>query len=327
MEAKNETAKVDFFRSNQIKILFVSVLLGIVGVLLVHFYIKGRIVAISGGELVPVLAMAKDVPAGSVITDDMLTVIQKPSAILHQMAIEQKYKDLLIGQKPIIDIYKNQVLLWTNIQLEQPETLSQKLKHDERAITINVDSASGLEGLVRPGDRVDVIGYFEIPGEDFRSTKPMTKVLLQNVSVLAVGKQLGASEHFFGATQKTNSMSFSSDLEKQVTTVTLKVSPQEASVLMFAVRKGEIQLSLRSKEDIVATPVPEVSYDDIIKLQGVTSGTMESGMDVKHGESWPPDSFGKDILRLSPEMNKQIEDIIKKQQDLQKEQEAALNKK
>jgi pilus assembly protein CpaB len=326
MEKKEEVVKANFFKSNQVKILFVSVLLGIFGALLVHVYIKGRIVAISGGELVPVLSAAKDIDAGGVITEDMLSVINKPSAILHQMAIEEKYKELLIGQKPAINILKNQVFLWTNIQLEQPETLSQKLKHNERAITINVDSASGLEGLVRPGDRVDVMGFFDIPGEDFRSTKPISKILLQNVSVLAVGRQLTSSDKLFGS-QKTSDMLDVVEAGKEIKTITLKLSSREASIIMFAVRKGEIQLLLRSKEDVVVEPVPEVGFDDIVKLSELGMGAVDVmgvGQDGKTKQkeySYPPDSFGKDFMQLSPEINKQIEDIIKKQQQQQKELE------
>jgi pilus assembly protein CpaB len=98
-----------------------------------------------------------------------------------------------------------------------------------RAVSVQVDPVIGVAGFVVPGSHVDIIGTVE-PNEG----EPTTKVILQDIEVLAIDQKLEDAEE--GEPQL-------------VQVVTLEVSPVESEKLTFAAHLGRLQLALRNPND------------------------------------------------------------------------------
>ncbi|HET6149883.1 MAG TPA: Flp pilus assembly protein CpaB [Polyangia bacterium] len=103
-----------------------------------------------------------------------------------------------------------------------------------RAIAVHVDDVVGVAGFIHPDDRVDVI-------VTLRPTKPLdaesvSKVILQNVKVLAVGKELEVSDGNRAQASPT-------------TVATLLVDPAGSERMALAANEGRIMLTLRSWTD------------------------------------------------------------------------------
>lgn len=101
-----------------------------------------------------------------------------------------------------------------------------------RAVSMNVDDATGIAGLLFPGDRVDVILSHESTTKvgDRDINNKVSETIIVNVRVLAID-------------QRTN------DLEGKpvrAKTVTLEVTPSQAEIIAVATRMGSLTLSLRS---------------------------------------------------------------------------------
>ncbi|MCR4427582.1 MAG: Flp pilus assembly protein CpaB, partial [Firmicutes bacterium] len=107
----------------------------------------------------------------------------------------------------------------------------------KRAVSVQVDDVSGVSGMLRPGDRVDVLGTFDVPGG---AGQPFsgTTIFLQNIEVLAVGQSLSdaAPAEGGGAGGKYG-------------TVTLAVTPADARPLTLVSERARIRLALRSPVD------------------------------------------------------------------------------
>ncbi|MBM3271283.1 MAG: Flp pilus assembly protein CpaB, partial [Candidatus Sericytochromatia bacterium] len=110
---------------------------------------------------------------------------------------------------------------------EIPSTILQ-VPAGKRAMAVGVDEVVGVAGFVQPGSLVDVIGVFQVDNE------PFSKVILQNVTVLAVAQQ----------------QSLPDQPEAKVTSsVTLAVSPSEAEKLILAAERGKVRLAMRSPHE------------------------------------------------------------------------------
>ena len=109
-----------------------------------------------------------------------------------------------------------------------------------RAIAVQVDDVVGVAGFIHPDDRVDVIVTLQ-------PTRPadaesISKVILQNVKVLAVGKEL--------------------EVERRTTAARRTPppwrrcwsTPEESEKLALAAHEGRIMLTLRSWTDNQAWP-------------------------------------------------------------------------
>jgi pilus assembly protein CpaB len=105
-----------------------------------------------------------------------------------------------------------------------------------RACTIQTPNvATGVAGLLQPGYKVDVI--LTVNGQANDGTGgASTLTLLQNVEILAVDQRVEAP-----ADQKID--------PKELRSVTLLVTPEQAAKLDLGQTKGTLHLSLRNSED------------------------------------------------------------------------------
>jgi pilus assembly protein CpaB len=102
----------------------------------------------------------------------------------------------------------------------------------KRAMGVKVDKVVGVAGFIHPGHRVDVL--VSLPKSD-ASPRSITKVVLENILVLAVGTDTDQP----GQKEKA----------AQVDVITLEVSPEEGEKLALAATEGKLQLALRNFSD------------------------------------------------------------------------------
>lgn len=315
---KNVNSLAKFSKNNQLLLIIISIVFGIIATMLVHIYIKSKIISISGGDFIPVLTMAKDMREESIITEDAIYIKEMPDLFTHDKMIHAQYKDFVIGQKAGVNLYEGQIVLWNDIEIDEEKTISQMLKTNERAVTIFVDDATGLIGLLNPGDRVDIVGYFDVPGEDFKSIDSVAKVILQNITVLAVGTNTSTSpESYIAHLSREQGYYAGQENEK---TVTLRLNVKDVPLFIFAEKKGEILLSLRSYEDVIIEPVPDAGYENIDrnkssakKMIGVKKGDYPSIYEdgkLKENTYWPNDNFVTQTAPTASQIQESIYEMV-----------------
>lgn len=211
---------------------------------------------------VPVVAAAKDLPPETTIDASHLTTIGVPPPFIQPYAVRSPNE--VVGLVTTAAIAEGEQLL-TN-KLRRPEaapmtprdaTLSTLTPKGKRAITIAVDSITGVGGFVRPGDKVDILWTLKLPGAPQQGDQVATLTLFQDVPVLAVGGEM-AGRPASRDGQAAPSSSF---------TVTLAMTPQETSSLLFAREQGRIQLSLRPKLESGLVPIPPANIQTLLEAQ------------------------------------------------------------
>ncbi|QQR90966.1 MAG: Flp pilus assembly protein CpaB [Myxococcales bacterium] len=198
----------------------------------------------SGGEPIPVIFATEDIPMGTAVTESMLATRKLPENYVEDRHIKVDQASRIIGVRTRATLKANESVLWSDLATtsESSRDLSGLVAQGMRAITIPTNSASTFGGLLRPGDRVDVL--FHDSG-----LKDSTVPLLQNILILAAGSNMGQS---------------GSSSSRAFNQVTLGVNLQQAQVLAHAKVKGELTLILRNPDDIkVLRNLPETSNDDL----------------------------------------------------------------
>lgn len=110
--------------------------------------------------------------------------------------------------------------------------LGSVISSEMRAISVKVDPVIGVAGFVRPGDKVDVLATLR--RIDMKDKLPYTKVILQDVRVLAIDQKLEEA---------------SNGDAKLVSVVTLEVDPVQAEKVTYISHEGRLQLALRNPSD------------------------------------------------------------------------------
>ncbi|MGB9791660.1 MAG: Flp pilus assembly protein CpaB [Thermacetogeniaceae bacterium] len=228
--------------------LVLAALAAVVG----HLYLSKVSESPRETEMVSVVVAKKSLPANTLITGDAVEQKKLPVAYVHPHAA-RRVADVVgkIAREPLVA--GEQVLLDRLVkQGDAREGFSYAVPPGKRAVSVSVDEVTAVGWHIKPGDHVDVLGTLEIPvsgGE----TKTFAVVALQDVEVLAVGKNLQVV-----AEQ-------GKDMKTEVKTVTLAVSLDEAKPLILADEKGKIRLALRSPLDREKAVSPPFELGDFLR--------------------------------------------------------------
>lgn len=137
-----------------------------------------------------------------------------------------------------------------------------------RAVTITVNSQSGLEGWARPGSRVDVALTYKSSKDDGELT---SKVIVQNARVLSYDGS---------ADEEDTRSSLRGRRVATKSTITLEVTAEDALKVQTSRQMGTLSLLMRAPEDDKAPSITEVdnrTIDGIVKGGGdkeCVRGTM-----------------------------------------------------
>jgi pilus assembly protein CpaB len=148
----------------------------------------------------------------------------------------------IVDRGLIVSVVKNEPILPGKLASKEAGAgLPPIIPPGKRALSVRVNEVIGVAGYVLPGTRVDVVAT---ANPTSRSEDITTKVVLQNVEVLAAGTRLEQD------TPDGKPM--------QVTVVTLLVTPDESERLALASTEGKIQLALRNPMDTATLVTPGV---------------------------------------------------------------------
>ena len=251
--------------------LIVAIVIGVAALFAIRSYVKKMEKQVTGinGPTEMVVAAGVDIPAGTELTVQMLVPKEVPKKFIPAQAIQgsDSVKQIL-GTKTRVVIRAGQQLLWSDLVSEVRGGLSSIIPEGKGAFTVSI--SKGIKpGLIQPSDHIDIIGSFALPKPNQplptgaaswrQGSDVVNVVLLQNVTVLAVGESFGggAKSHESG-----------SDL-------TLALKLEESQALMFAQQNGELGAVLRRDGTTEITPradLPRITFEKIEQIVGDLDG-------------------------------------------------------
>lgn len=242
--------------------LILSVVMGVLAVIMMTVYINSRESSLLQlSAMRDVLVTTQDVLAQSVIDERMLQRIQVPAKYVQPQAIADP-RDL-IGRVVAVPIPRGAQVLGTYLENAGEMALAYEVPRGRRAVTIAVTDITGVGGLVRPGNFVDIMGTFEFGRPistnggrtQYADERTETRVLMQNTQVVAVGRNHRGDRATQAAVGVTMAEQARIDAEqarerqRETRNVTVLVGPEQAQQLVLAQEIGTLTLSLRSNLD------------------------------------------------------------------------------
>ncbi len=242
-------------------VLLIAVLVGMLAFALTHRYLQAeRDKIYAGAEKIKVIVALRDLPAGSVLSADVLGMKSVFKSAVGGQAVLPEDLNTIIGKRLRYLVRQNDPLLWSAVDI--PERLryglSPMIKPGMRAISLAIAGEAAVSGLVQPNDRVDILGTSTMPSKTAPGQmEVVTLTLLQDVLVLATGTRLARPEGGYQSAFEGRPTSYSS--------VTLEVTPREAELLVFAQNmKGQLTLALRNPEDVsFEKDLPSVNFQHL----------------------------------------------------------------
>jgi pilus assembly protein CpaB len=172
-----------------------------------------------------------EIPLGTTIVAEQLSSVKFPSGAAPDGVFETT--DKLVGRVAVVNIAAREPV--TDFKLAPEGSaggLSATIPEGYRAMTVKVDDVIGVSGFLMPGAMVDVLTVID---PDPSKRDPISKIVLQNVKVLANGQNIDKPKN---------------DREAEnVRAVTLLVTPEQAEKLALASSEGKLRLVMRNVID------------------------------------------------------------------------------
>ena len=225
------------------------------------------------------IAVAKvAIPIGSKIIPEQITVVQFPKESTPDGAFETPEK--LAGRVAITNIAAREPITESRLAPEGTAAgLSAIIPEGYRAMTVKVDDAAGISGFIMPGTLVDVVVVID-PREGSGMQDPISKIVLQNIKVLANGQNIDKPKD----EREANS----------VKAVTLQVTPEQAEKLALASSEGKLQLMMRSQIDQGDEQTPGVNKRGLLSGEKATPAPEPGSL-----KSEQPKGDSKPVRRTS----------------------------
>jgi Flp pilus assembly protein CpaB len=150
------------------------------------------------------------------------------------------------GKVATRDIYPGEQMTAADFA-SNADPLRGELTGDQRAIAVPIDSAHGLIGEVRAGDRVDVLAGFNSASSTTGLGRPQLRTLIQNVLVLKAPDGGGNS-----TTSNTTQ------------NITVRVTAEQVAQLAFAADNGKVWFILRPPAGATDSPPSTVTLDSLL---------------------------------------------------------------
>ena len=268
-----------------------AIVFGIVAAGLSVLYIKSRekafIASLQGGEeeLVTAVIAKNDMPQGLEIKLEYFDVGQIPGKYVSANMVRPEQFKYYIGRFVNVPLEAGKPLLASYLVEDFPVDFSDLVKQGQRAMTITVDEVNAINGLIRPGNKIDVfvnievkISGFELPGEvqtdlpdvlqkaaEAAATGALPGQAGELIKAAGVGLKEKPSDVILPVLQNlqvlaTGREAYDETLDelyypqqrtatRGFTTITVNVSPKQAALLAIAEDKGDLLAVLRNRKD------------------------------------------------------------------------------
>ncbi len=229
-------------------------------------------------QLVEVLVatgpIMKGTNADEAIATQLISTDERRRADLPATAIRRNAE--IAGQVAALDLNGGEIITSTMFVAETDMTGSKSTSLDKGnvAITIQVDEAAGVAGLIQPGDSINILAKVQPPDADAAAAEGLageggayqlsspSVYAFQDVRVLAVGQSLGEPVAEGAEGEEVAPAGAGSGL------ITVQLPPDQAAVLA-GVRDASLYLTL-NRPDYEPVPVPFAPIVPLTGEQGVS---------------------------------------------------------
>lgn len=276
-------------------------------------------------KMVNVVVATQDLNRGAMITKQVFSQRKVPAKFVHDDAVFPGEFANYEGQALTATLGRGKTLLKSFVDREFPVDFSDTIEIGRRAMTVKVDEVNTIAGFLRPGNEVDIFVNipFKATGFDasiitsgltdklpasvasilppllvdalesggavdqatidsLMSTAAPTDIImpvLQKVRVLATGRD--------PYRENLDRLRYPQDRsERNFSTITIDVSPEQAALLSAAEDKGDLLAYLRNRDDTTLADFSGVSADDLFNnasRMAAASAEQRSRLSVPQG--------------------------------------------
>jgi pilus assembly protein CpaB len=252
--------------------ILLSAVLGVLAVVFMWTYLSARETQLLElSSMRDVVVATRDITAHTLVDETMVQVIQVPAKYVQPKTVTDP-RDA-VGRVLAVPISQGTQIASSHLLSDRDAVLSYEVPRGMRALTIAVSDVTGVGGLIRAGNFVDIIGTFEYgrPLRDvggviqYADERTEIVTLMQNVQIVAVGQEtIRTVPPPVVGEQPTDAQPPS---RAAYSNVTVLVPPKQVQDLILAQQVGTLTLSLRADLDNGQASLDRLDPFGLLKVQ------------------------------------------------------------
>lgn len=233
------------------KLILLSFLFALLASAVLFIYLQNTKTPKAIVKKTSILMAAETIPPRTLIEKKMIKEVQVSDNTIFNEYIKDYSQ--IVGKYSKETISKDEGFFKDKLLSENGSELSLNLEKNHRAISLNVSQDAGVSELIKPGDFIDIITYLTEKKDGAKVLRPeMAKLVLQNIEVIAIDKQLNRDEKEKDDTKTANNF-----------LVTLSVQTSDLEKLVLAQSIGSIKLALRPLKSDDSSSTNGVTWEQL----------------------------------------------------------------
>ncbi len=205
-------------------------------------------------EMVEVVVARRELKRGDAVSAETMAVRQMPREFVPGGVVTPARFDTVAGMAVQVPMQAGEPLLASLVASAQAGSISSRVRPGVRAMTIAVDEVNSLSGMLQPGDRIDLMVTVRPPPLAGQLQSEITRTVMQDVPVIATGRQSRASQPDEMPTGRP------------YTSITVEVDPDRAQRLVVAQRSGKLTAVLRNPNDRQAVAEKRLDVNELLGI-------------------------------------------------------------
>lgn len=279
--------------STETKNLWLAIGAGIFATFLLYSYSQEKKAELDKqfGTKKRVVIAKQDIGEMDTIYDTMLEYKEIPTDYMEPGTIDNT--DDVIGSIAAVPIPKGQQVLKNKLHEPGAETgIASQIAPSKRAITIPVNDQQAVAKLIRPGDRVDILGVIDV-GKGVNQRREV-QVLMQDVIVLATGvnvvNTVPRTLEKDGSGRSLIQTNLTGDTKYPSLTIELDLKKAQDLIVLVATNPGNIFFALRNPSDRHQVPPMQPSTAESISTNSYIPALDSSRVPANNPAQQPVNS-------------------------------------
>ena len=231
--------------------------------------------------IVPRINMAR----GDRLERNLLASRSIPVEFAPANVLQAKDIEMVVDRTLLADIRTGLPMTWLSVTSTKARKFSDVVEIGRRAKSMRVSEVDSIDGLLRPGDRIDLMGTFELSdlgyttaqGGDSSMPDDAVLAVLENVEVLESSRVDKNGRKYEFKTDKNSK----DGIDLDFTLLTLNLSPRQIARLELAESTGSLFAVLRNPNDTGTTDFEYIGLDVLLTKDTPPSSDIVLNVDGK----------------------------------------------
>lgn len=252
------------------KLLIIAIACGVLAALLGWLYLKAKesqyraAYQPASQVMVPVIVPKVEIDKSQSLTPENVAVMDVPRDYLPSNAVMADDWPRLENRMTVQALQKGRPITWDAVEQDGVSRFSENVELGKRVKTVKVSKINSFDGMLRPGDRIDLLGTFSATDiglqEQSNYSDEVVINVLQDVEVLAAGREDAKGRKYENYYDRSTPDGFNMNFS----TLSLMLTPAQVARVELAEKAGELVAVLRHPKDSSSAELGQVTVSSLL---------------------------------------------------------------